>query len=276
MKRNFLTFISLLAIFVLVNFSFVLAQDPGIPDTCYVERLQKVLPNSHVVLNVYLINDSAIGGYQIPLTFPDTLSTLAITCDSVSFVGTRTTTAGYYGSQINNAKHRLKIYAAWGTQLDPGNGSLAKIYFSTGSGWDSTQYVPVDTVTIPPDISLEFTNALGGPYLPIFGKGALEVREVNTPSIPTVFSLSQNYPNPFNPKTLIRFTLPKDSWVKMEVYNILGQKVRTLVDEKLTAGVKEVEWDSKDVNGLEVASGIYFYRIKADDFSDIKKMVMLK
>ncbi len=118
----------------------------------------------------------------------------------------------------------------------------------------------------------QVTNA----FIPVFYKGALEVKEVNTPAKPTVFILAQNYPNPFNPKTMIRFALPKDSWVKLEVYNILGQKVKTLVDEKLAAGVKEVQWDGKDGKGLEVASGIYFYRIKADSFSDVKKMVMLK
>ncbi|MFH0931841.1 MAG: T9SS type A sorting domain-containing protein, partial [Candidatus Zixiibacteriota bacterium] len=183
-------------------------------------------------------------------------------------------------TSINNAKNRLVALAIWITELGIGNvasGPVAKIYFTTGSSWDSTSYVPVDTLVWPPTSELEFVpSATGIGFMPVFWKGALEVKEVNTPSIPTVFSLSQNYPNPFNPKTLIRFTLPKDSWVKMEVYNILGQKVKTLVDEKLTAGVKEVEWDSKDDNGLEVASGIYFYRIKADDFSDIKKMVMLK
>ena len=113
-------------------------------------------------------------------------------------------------------------------------------------------------------------------WVPIFYKGTLDVKDQSTPTRPTFFSLAQNYPNPFNPKTMIRFTLPKDSRVKLEVYNILGQKVKTLVDEKFAARVKEVEWDGKDSKGLEVASGIYFYKIIADSFSDVKKMVMLK
>ncbi|MCJ7498482.1 MAG: T9SS type A sorting domain-containing protein, partial [candidate division Zixibacteria bacterium] len=201
----------------------------------------------------------------------------------ISFVGTRTNAdAKSDQTSIINAKNRLNVFAIWiftTPVLQPGNvasGPVAKIYFTTGPSWDSTLSVPVDTITWPPVQELEFTPATGTGFMPFFRKGALEVIEVNTPSKPTVFSLSQNYPNPFNPKTLIKFTLPKDSWVKIEVYNILGQKVKTLVDERLTAGVKEVEWDSKGDNGLEVASGIYFYKIKADDFSDIKKMVMMK
>jgi hypothetical protein len=281
MKRN-LTLVFLLSIFCLISFNLALAQDSGVKDTCYVDRIMKVLPGTQVIMNVYIVNDTNLGAYTIPLAFPDTATILDITLDSVSFVGTRSEAAQYKtdASSIDNAKNRVNVFAVWFTgDLAPGNvasGPVAKIYFTTGSSWDSTRYVPVDTILWPPIQELEFTPVSGNGFMPVFWKGALEVREVNTPSKPTVFSLSQNYPNPFNPKTLIKFTLPKDSWVKMEVYNILGQKVKTLVDERLTAGVKEVEWDSKGDNGLEVASGIYFYRIKADDFSDIKKMVMMK
>ena len=93
---------------------------------------------------------------------------------------------------------------------------------------------------------------------------------------PTSFSVSQNYPNPFNPATEFLFDLPRASHVKIEVFNILGQKVKSLVDEKMSVGSYVVDWDGKDERGLEVSSGIYFYRMKAGDFSDIKKMVLLK
>lgn len=282
MKRN-LTLVFLLSLFCLTSFNFALAQDTGVKDTCYVDRITKVLPSTQVIMNVYIVNDEALGAFTIPLRFPDSISILDITCDSVSFVGTRSEAATYKTdtSSIDNAKNRVNVFAIWFVgDLAPGNvasGPVATLYFTTGSSWDSTSYVPVDTIVWPPISELEFVpSATGIGFMPFFRKGALEVIEVNTPSKPTVFSLSQNYPNPFNPKTLIKFTLPKDSWVKIEVYNILGQKVKTLVDERLTAGVKEVEWDSKGDNGLEVASGIYFYKIKADDFSDIKKMVMMK
>ena len=90
------------------------------------------------------------------------------------------------------------------------------------------------------------------------------------------FSLSQNYPNPFNPGTVITFSLSHDSWVKIEIYDILGQKVRTLADERAKAGVKEVIWDGKNQAGVEVASGIYFYRMETDRFTDVKKMILIK
>lgn len=280
MKRNSLTLIFFLVVFSLISFNFALAQDPGVKDTCIIQRIAKVLPSSQVVVDVYVSNDEHLGSFVIPLVYPDTNSALDIICDSVSFVGTRAASATLKtdASSIENSKHRLVVYAVWFSgDLAPGNGSVAKLYFSTGPTWDSTSSVPVDSQFYPPTSEMTFVNTTGdSTWIPVFHKGALEVKDVNTPTKPTVFSLAQNYPNPFNPKTMIRFALPKDSWVRLEVYNILGQKVKTLVDEKLAAGVKEVEWDGKDGKGLEVASGIYFYRIKTDSFSDVKKMVMLK
>ncbi|MDP3025622.1 MAG: FlgD immunoglobulin-like domain containing protein [candidate division Zixibacteria bacterium] len=295
MKRNSLisrhrirALVFFLSIFCLIGFNLALAQDPGIKDTCRVERLEKVRPNSQVVLNVYAFNDEALGALTIGIVFPDTVSNMDIALDSVSFVGTRAASATMKNDRNDTAsyrvdsthvvnKNRLLIWAVWFIgDLAPGSGLVAKVYFRTGPAWDSTQYVPVDSSFIPPSNEFEFTPVTGFAFAPVFWKGALEVKEINTPTKPTVFSLAQHLPNPFHPKNMIRFALPKDSWVKLEVYNILGQKVKTLVDEKLAAGVKEVEWDGRDGKGLEVASGIYFYRIKADDFSDVKKMVMLK
>ena len=94
--------------------------------------------------------------------------------------------------------------------------------------------------------------------------------------LPTAFALSQNYPNPFNPKTTIKYQLPKDCQVTLTIYNILGQKVRTLVNEWQRAGYYAVQWDGKNDRGAEIASGVYFYRIKADQFTSLKKSVHLK
>jgi len=281
MKRNWLKLIFWFGIVSLSTFNFVLAQvDPGIRDTCQLSRIETVPPNSQVVMDVYAFNDEYLGAFIIPLAFVDSNSYLDIRCDSISFVGTRSANATYYSDTfccIDNSKNRLVVFAFWfHGGLEPGSGSVAKIYFTTGPFWNYPSYASVDTIFWPPNVHLEFVDTLGNAFSPVFYKGYLEVQDINTPTKPSSFSLSQNFPNPFNPKTMIRFALPKDSWVKLEVYNILGQKVKTLVDEKLAAGVKEVEWDGKDSKGLEFASGIYFYRIKADDFSDVKKMVMLK
>jgi plastocyanin len=93
---------------------------------------------------------------------------------------------------------------------------------------------------------------------------------------PSQFTLSQNYPNPFNQTTKIDFSLAKSGFVSLNIYDILGRKVRTLVSERLSSGYKSVLWDGKNDSGKEVASGIYFYCLKVGDFSDTKKLVLLK
>ncbi len=89
--------------------------------------------------------------------------------------------------------------------------------------------------------------------------------------IPEVFALDQNRPNPFNPTTEINFSLPKTCQVKLEVYNIMGQKVTTLIDSRYDAGFHSCIWDASGS-----ASGVYFYQIKAGEFTDTKKMILLK
>lgn len=99
---------------------------------------------------------------------------------------------------------------------------------------------------------------------------------VSGAGLPQSYGLSQNYPNPFNPTTEIAFALPKASQVELTVFNVLGQEVKTLVSGQMEAGSHTVVWDGTNAAGQSVASGIYFYRISADQFSAIKKMLMLK
>jgi len=93
----------------------------------------------------------------------------------------------------------------------------------------------------------------------------------NDPVLPNTFALGQNYPNPFNPATVIKYQLPKSSNVKIRVFDILGKEVATLVNEKIEAGYHQVEF-----NGGDLASGLYLYKIEADGFTDVKKMMLIK
>ena len=95
-------------------------------------------------------------------------------------------------------------------------------------------------------------------------------------AIPRSYDIFQNYPNPFNPTTTIKYQLPQASDVQLIIYNSLGQKVRTLVVESKEPGYYEVIWDGRNDFGVQVASGIYLYRIKAGDFFRSKKMLLLK
>jgi hypothetical protein len=105
---------------------------------------------------------------------------------------------------------------------------------------------------------------------------ALPVQDVNGANLPQKFELGQNMPNPFNPNTVIQFAVPRPAEVRVEVFNVLGQKVKTLANEFSKAGYKRVEWDGTDDNGSSVASGVYLYRMTSGDFSETKKMLLLK
>jgi len=94
--------------------------------------------------------------------------------------------------------------------------------------------------------------------------------------MPSGYSLSQNYPNPFNPSTEISFALAVASEVTLEVYNIGGQRVSTAANGFFEAGEHSVVWNSQSDNGQPLASGIYFYRLKAGAFTDTKKMILMK
>lgn len=91
--------------------------------------------------------------------------------------------------------------------------------------------------------------------------------------LPKKFSLEQNFPNPFNPETKIKFQLPSDVMVSLKIYNILGREVLSLIDQFMRAGIYNVVFSSRNLN---LASGIYIYRLMAGDFISIRKMVLLK
>lgn len=100
------------------------------------------------------------------------------------------------------------------------------------------------------------------------------VKEIN--SLPTVYELYQSYPNPFNPKTLISFSIPKTERVMITVYDLLGRKIKTLLDDQLYVGRHTVSWDGRNNDGKIVSSGVYLYRLDACNTSLTKRMLLLK
>ena len=96
-------------------------------------------------------------------------------------------------------------------------------------------------------------------------------------TIPTQFALHQNYPNPFNPSTQILFDVPEGAeLVRLNIYNILGKKVSTLLNNVMSPGKHKIEWNAKDDEGNPVASGIYFYELSSSSFSARKKMLLIR
>jgi len=88
--------------------------------------------------------------------------------------------------------------------------------------------------------------------------------------------MAQNHPNPFNPETIINFSLAEESQVSLEIYNIRGQKIKTLVNDNKEPGLYNIIWHGDDDNGSPAASGIYFYKLSTINFSGVKKMILMK
>jgi hypothetical protein len=144
--------------------------------------------------------------------------------------------------------------------INPGNIIESKTYYVlTSTVWDSIKF----------DIYiLSEGHLLWHEDFTIYNKPD---RIEDLQEIPMRFKLDQNYPNPFNPSTKIGFTLPKSANVKIEVYNIQGQKIKILIDGKMPPGNHRVEFNSQNLS-----SGVYYYSIEADGFQDVKKMILLR
>ena len=166
----------------------------------------------------------------------------------------------------------------WTTATETNNRGFEVEKQSGNSNWESIGFVTgKGTTTEPQSYSFTDNNVANGRYTyrlkqidfdgSFNNSKEIEV-QINTP---VEFSLSQNYPNPFNPATKINYSVPKDGYVKISVYNVIGQEVAELVNGMVKAGTHEVNFDA---SGL--TSGIYFYKIEANGFSNIKKMTLLR
>ena len=151
---------------------------------------------------------------------------------------------------------------AWRTFTDPMQLMPGTRDFKFNDGTPTTSFTVVvgKTLTIP-------TGTLS--------KGIAD-QFTDSVELPKEFGLSQNYPNPFNPTTTIGYQLPETGHVRLTIYNILGAKILTLVDESKNAGYYDAIWHGTNEQGQLVANGVYFYRIDAADFTDVKPMMMLK
>jgi hypothetical protein len=168
------------------------------------------------------------------------------------------------------------IYSEYGETFGPGSGTAVEIVFDI----DDVTNIPRD-----PNFGLEFGDILlantNAGIIPLKPRAEVE----QDPALPQSYTLSQNYPNPFNPVTNIRYSLPVGDrrpetgdriHTTLKIYNILGQEVQTLVDKEKEPGHYTVTWDGRDDYGEEVSSGVYFYTLKAGEFTDTKRMLLLK
>ena len=242
-------------------------------------------PGSKVAVPIRLIgNIVPIAGIQVALRIESSFFTI----DSVSLEGSIKPVGMMSAIAIDNATDSVGII------LYPDNSSYPYSTISAASGLLATLHGTVSGDAPLQDIGVDsifhgtssimwtgagFSDDQGLFYeASVFHAGAVMVQTstaidegMDGNQLPNDFSLSQNYPNPFNPTTTISFTLPVGSSVRLDVFNVLGQKVVTLLEERLSAGSHQVSFDAS-----EQPSGIYFYRLTSSQGKLTKKMVLLK
>jgi hypothetical protein len=163
------------------------------------------------------------------------------------------------------------------------SGGDYQFVFPAATSFDWTQYsldliVPANVVALETRLHV-YSTFVGTVYFDdldiekISSTTGVKIADVNTPHI---FALSNNYPNPFNPSTKIDYSVPKDGMVSLLVFNVLGQRVRTLLNGPMAAGQYSITWDGRNDAGSTLSSGVYFYRLQAGDMAIVKKMLLLK
>lgn len=252
--------------------------DPGKRDTVQVGRVTAY--GAQVVVPVTLVNDERLIGVTVSLDYSADL----VQCDSVSFANTRLEAVDFKQSRIDQTRQIIQFagLAIFTPQLPEGAGAIAYLHFTvTGSPTPDNRTVEIDSFLLPPFVIILRDHHEVKLRRPLFIPGGIDfitsgVGSGGVSTYPYVFALDQNSPNPFNPTTKISFSLAQTNRATLVIYNVIGQKVRTLVDEILSAGRQQVVWDGNDDSGSPVTTGIYFARLQANGMQETRKMMMLK
>ena len=166
----------------------------------------------------------------------------------------------------------IKVSAAGTEAMEPGSITLGWIEFEMMGTFDDYQ----TTITLSRSRLNENEILTDGPS-GVYTNALLVVDEWGHGGVPVVFALGQNFPNPFNPSTLIRYQLPQEAKVTINIYDMMGRTVRNLVrSETQIAGYRQVMWNATNDLGQPVSAGVYLYVIQAGEFKDTKKMVLMK
>jgi len=158
-----------------------------------------------------------------------------------------------------------------GDASDPFPGNTSNANFSAATSPSSNAYTGAGTLVAVSNIS-----ASGATMHADLIVGIAAGVDDPFPVLPLEYELAQNYPNPFNPGTTIQFSVSRAEHARVEVFNVLGQHVKNLLDETVDAGSHTVDWNGTDESGHIAATGVYFYRLTVGDEVQTKKMMLLR
>jgi hypothetical protein len=223
---------------------------------------EKVLAGQQMTLDVAITNAAALKGYGFTLTYdPQKFELVEASAGDQNLLSQGGNTPVFLKHTVEAGQIQLANAIA-GDGAVAGSGNVARLVFNVKGEFDD-----IARFEIADGVLIDGSRLLN----PVVTLGALEIQ-----TTPKEFALNQNFPNPFNPETTIKYALAEGSRVELRIYNMVGQVIRTLVSERQNAGRYSIRWDGKDDRGLTVSSGIYFYRLTAEKFNDVKKLMLLK
>jgi hypothetical protein len=265
--------------------------DTGVCDTVRIGcpfEIATIVPGDSIMVPIYVWNDEILGAFTFGFKFDSTA--LEIVTKTYDTTGSVIPKGGVIKETVIDTIPGQYLFG-WidvtgelENRIPVNTTDKAKLFVTLNFKVKSTatpMHIVIDSAFYPPKGKFVLSTDLGASVKPQYvhcpqGDIMLPIQEVQVQLLPERYELDQNTPNPFNPNTVIVFAVPRPSEVRVEVFNVLGQKVRTLANEFSNAGYKRVEWDGTDDNGSSVASGVYLYRMTAGDFSETKKMLLLK
>ena len=204
----------------------------------------------HIISNQFTLKGTSLPTKPFPVPWPN-MATVDLTSQNIDASSKFCVVFVYTGTNGNNIditpRTPVEFYHSLTYLNQPSTGSPGWFYLTAS---DST----IGVYVIRTYVSL-----------------VTDVARQETESAPTTYSLSQNYPNPFNPTTTIKFQIAKDGFASLKVYDILGNEIKTLVNSYINRGSYNVEF-----NGAGLASGIYFYKLQTDGYTEVKKLMLLK
>lgn len=259
--------------------ALAIEEAPPVADSIWIPNIE-AYPGQPLAVQVHLYNERPVKDVSLALTWGSEY----LHFDSARYAGGRADAAQTKQVQTSNATHQLLANINFGeaTPLASGTGLFLRLYFSVATAPDTN--ITLDTITFLniQNTYFNLTSLDGNAQIsPRFHEGIVHINagtdvEDEEPTLPEAFALGQNYPNPFNPTTTIEFALPRASHVSIELYDILGRSVRTLVDQQMSAGEHRVMFDGRSSSGNMLATGIYFYRMSTESFATTRKMVLMK
>lgn len=273
--------------FILIFDAHAFGQDHGQPDSLIIGQVTADSGITEVLVPVYAVTDDSVAFFNLPLLTDAPLGGFHI--ESVSIVSNILSQWDDIYSDYIEDNQYLRSFGIWDTGGDdnpPLNTEYQRIHIldlnvviDPGT---PGQYVEISSTEDPVGGRILMGLVDGTTeYQPSFQPGLITYGnptgiESDTPEMPDALSLSQNYPNPFNPQTSIRYSLPAESRVSLDIFNLLGQHIRNLISGNMEAGTHEVTWDSRDDFGAEVPSGVYFYVLTTSRGSLSAKMLLVR